>query len=599
MEKTHHLIDHIFGDLDLPENSAPYSIKHLRGVHHDHMRVPAFPMPGQTLELTATTSDEKSYTDVELVYSCDDWKTTSRLPFKRGRLAWNTLIWGRVQHWHARLPAQKEGTVVRYRIGAQVEGTTQQVFADNQAGDMESGTHFSLLFSARSTPGWAKEAVVYQVFVDRFSPGMGDPWLQTENLSRRMGGTLRGVIEKLDDIRGMGFNTLWLSPIFASPSHHGYDVQDYENIDPHFGTMADFEKLLDKAHQVGIRVLLDLVANHCSNEHPFFQSALQDEKSEYHDWFVWDGWPKYRCFYDVREMPEFDLRFGRPARAYLLEVAKFWLQKGVDGFRLDYAHGPEQDFWTDFRVACQAINPQAWTFGEIVQPADRQLSFAGSLDGSLDFLLCQALRYTFAQKIWPVSRFVGFLKDHFQYYAPAFSLPAFIDNHDMNRFLFAAGEDLRSLKLGLTLLYLLPNPPVIYYGTEVGLSQMRSIHSDQSQGFDEARLPMRWDGQDDGGLVSLIRNLASVRKDFYLTADGAFNVLHVDDEQETFVLGDGTGVHWICVNRSNESRLVRFEVRGGGVLTDLLTGEDTPLTGDEYGGTVDAMGVRLLRKKKG
>lgn len=247
--------------------------------------------------------------------------------------------------------------------------------------------------------------MVYQVFVDRFNPGKGKKWLQTTDLTKPFGGTLRGVIEKLDYIKDLGFNTIWLSPIFASPSHHGYDISDYLRVEPRFGTEADLRELLDLAHAKGLRVLLDFVANHCSNQHERFQAALAGDKDAI-SWFKWKNFPEYESFYDVPEMPCFNLEPGSPARAHLLEVARYWLQFGADGYRLDFANGPAREFWVEFQQACQEVNPDCWTFGEIVAPADEQITFAGSMHGTLDFLTCQALRETFATRHWSLTNWL-------------------------------------------------------------------------------------------------------------------------------------------------------------------------------------------------
>ncbi len=180
--------------------------------------------------------------------------------------------------------------------------------------------------------------------MDRFNHGAGKAWKQTSDVCQPFGGTLAGVIAKLPYIKEMGFNAIWLTPIFASPSHHGYDTSDYFQINPAFGTLEEFNLMVSEAHRLGIRIILDFVANHCSNEHPYFQDALKNENSSYHDWFVWKKWPAYDSFFDVGTMPKINLSYGSPARDHLLSAAKYWLELGVDAYRLDYAYGPEHDF---------------------------------------------------------------------------------------------------------------------------------------------------------------------------------------------------------------------------------------------------------------
>ena len=172
----------------------------------------------------------------------------------------------------------------------------------------------------------------------------------------------------------------------------------------------------------------------------------------------------YECFYDVPTMPVFNLRFSAPARQHLLDAAQKWLKLGIDGYRLDYANGPSREFWVDFQRACLEISPDAWTFGEVVAPAEEQAQLAGSMHGTLDFLTCQALRESFATRNWNASRLAAYLQAAQTAWPSGFSRPAFIDNHDMNRFFFSAEENLEALKAALSLLYLLPQAPVIYYG---------------------------------------------------------------------------------------------------------------------------------------
>ena len=567
------ILDHIFGDLDLPENGAPWLLERTTGMHHYNHKQPSHPKPGEEVTLLVTNSDEQSYSEVLLWYSTDGWQTRQQMAFQKSALTWDSLRWGWLQYWEITLPPQTEGTMLRYKIGAQLSGQPPRVFADNQALSFDQATNYSIWYDPHSTPDWAKAAIVYQVFVDRFNPGAGRGWLQTEDLMQPFGGTLRGITEKLSHIRDMGFNALWLMPIFDSPSHHGYDTRDYYKINPRFGTDTDFDALVQQAHDLGLRVILDFVANHCSNQHPAFLDALNHKNSRYHDWFTWHDWPHYQSFYNVKEMPELDLRYAKPARQYLLNCAQHWLKRGVDGFRLDYAHGPEHDFWVDFRRACREVKPDCWTFGEVVQPADIQASFAGGIDGSLDFLMCQALRLTFAQQTWPLSRLAGFLVGHQAYYPEDFSLPAFIDNHDMNRFLFSAHDDVCGLKLALMLLYMLPGPPVIYYGTEMGMTQNRSIHEPGALGFDEARLPMQWQGKPAVNLQGYLKKLADLRLRFHSLVEDTWQLYEVDDHAETMVMHQREGQLWFLINRSDQAKPIKIRTSIPQDLTDMLTGE--------------------------
>jgi cyclomaltodextrinase len=574
MIKKSVIVDHLFGDIDLPEKGYARHKTRWTGVHHYGNKKPLNPKPGDRVELLAYTSSEYSVDRVLAWFTVDDWVTRSEIEFTRSDLQWETPRWGWLQDWIGNLPGQAQGTMLRYKVAAHLTGSDAWVFADNQTDNFASGTHYSIWYDVDQLPAWSRQSRVYQVFPDRFNPGEGRSWTQTGDLMQPCGGTLSGVIQKLDYIQNLGFNTVWLTPIFASPTHHGYDISDYYQINPRLGTEQEFDLLVSRTHKKGMRLILDFVANHCSDQLPQFMDACLNRTSPYHDWFTWKHWPnEYKCFYDVQSMPEFDLGYGRPARYYMLECARYWLKRGADGFRLDYAHGPERDFWVDFRRACRQINPDCWTFGEIVQPADAMAGFAGGLDGSLDFHLCQALRLTFAQQTWSLSRLAGFLQAHQAYFDNDLSLPAFIDNHDMNRFLVPALGDERLLKVALMVLYVMPGPPILYYGTEVALSQNRSIHSGEGLGFDEARLPMDW--QKDSDLSAYLIRLAEIRQEHPEIIEENINLVLCDDLKQVLVLriGSSQTSFYLFINRSDETQSIIINNIQENLLKDGMTGK--------------------------
>jgi cyclomaltodextrinase / maltogenic alpha-amylase / neopullulanase len=301
---------------------------------------------------------------------------------------------------------------------------------------------------------------------------------------------------------------LWLSPIHPSPTYHGYDATDLFAVSPTLGTLDDFDRLVADAHGRGIRVLLDFVPNHWSREHPTFVAATEDRNSPYAGWYRFKRWPSsYESFFGHKPMPR--INYANPdARRHVLDAVRFWLERGVDGYRVDYALGPDPDFWADFRAATKG----AWTFGEVVETPETQLSFAGLLDGTLDFGLLEGLRATFAHDAWSGARFAAFLDAHEAYFPPSFSRPSFLDNHDMNRFLWSAGGDHGRLRSAAVCQFTLAQPPVIYYGTEVGLSQDEDIRRGGFGGDKWARLPMLWGDDQDAGLFSFYRSLVELHR---------------------------------------------------------------------------------------
>ena len=592
-------VNYIFGGLDQPQNAGKWVKTILSGVHHFSQKVPASPKPGESVTLKVTTSTDAAIECVKIWFSTDEWQTVQSQPFSKGQLVWDSIAWSYIQKWQLALPPQAEGAMLRYKIGAKLLGSDDVIYADNQTKIFADASHYSIWYGRSDTPEWTKQALVYQVFVDRFHPGESNEWQQTADLRKPFGGTIRGVIEKLPYIRDLGFNTIWLTPIFESPSHHGYDISDYFQINPRLGTLEEFNLLISEAHRSGIKIILDFVANHCSNQHPYFLNALEKEKSKYHDWFLWENWPIYECFFNVKSMPKLNLAYGSPARGHLLKAAQYWLEKGVDGYRLDYAFGPEHDFWVDFRRVCTSVNPEVWTFGELVLPADIQATYGDGLGGTLDFLLCQALRCTFGTNDWNLSEFAGFLNSHYYYFKPGHSLPSFVDNHDMDRFYTITGDDLKRLKLALLVLYLLPGPPIIYYGTETPLSQRQLIHAGGGLGFDEARLEMDWTRSGAPILKDYLKQLAGIRNNLILDSSYQWKILHINENEQILALQMRSENVLLVINRSDTEHSLSLPIsKDKGTYQNLLTGTLHPFTEKRLTITIPSMsGVTLAIEK--
>ena len=479
----------------------------LVGIKHLHRLSPTPPKPNKPTTLHVTTSGGIAYDSVRCWINVKGEETTFELI--QSKPDWSTLEWRYVQHWHGQIPPQPNNTTVRYRIGGRVVGSDRWIFADNQARALSEAAEFAISVDDYDTPMWVRDAIIYHIFLDRFYPGDNVPWKKPTNLSGFFGGTLRGAIQKLDYIQSLGCNAVWLSPLFASPTHHGYDATDYYTVEPRLGTNADLKELIEKAHQRGIRVILDFVANHWSNHHPTFQAAQRDPNSEYRAWYTWQRWPdEYTSFFGVKGMPQLNLKH-KPTSDYLLECAQYWLHNGVDGYRLDYAPGPPRTFWADFRQACKAVNPDAFLFGEVVGHSEVITSYIPHFDGCLDFLLADALRDTFVLETSTLLEFEAFLGAHETYFPPNFSLPAFLDNHDMTRILYLAKKDKAKVRLAALVLFTLPAPPIIYNGTEVAVSQRNPLGR-----FEEARLPMPWGDEADRNLLAYFQRLGDYENSF-------------------------------------------------------------------------------------
>ena len=513
--------DFIFGTLATDEKRLARLKAERRGLFHFPEPHPRDPTPGAPITITVTTGPDVPADRVCLYVTTDGTPPRGArgvaqhgmaLPMRPVASEWETLIWGYVTRWEATLPPQPDGARVRYTFDAWQSAGSGYWRKEHKGAPRLYGFDVDTL----RVPDWLRAAIIYQIFVDRFAPDPGKSFAPPSTpLSGFYGGTLRGVIAKLDYIASLGVNAIWLTPFFPSPSHHGYDATDYGSVEPRLGTDEDIDTLLAEAHARGLRVILDFVANHCSHRHPAFLAAQQDRHAPTFDWFTFEEWPhRYRTFFNVQSMPQFDHQ-NPGARDYLIRHAVQWLERGFDGFRLDYAYGPPHLFWSDMRTATRAAKADSVMFGEVVETPRLMRSYEGRMDGCLDFLLLQHLRALFAFGNETVSTFDAFLHRHAAYFAQGenFVLPAFLDNHDMNRFLWIARNDKRRLRLALLCLFTLAGPPVVYYGTEVGLSQVRDLrHPDGRNVLEESRLPMLWGDEQDRDLLAFFRQLTLLRR---------------------------------------------------------------------------------------
>jgi alpha-amylase len=349
---------------------------------------------------------------------------------------------------------------------------------------------------AADSSDWKRGAVCYEIFVRSFYDSDGDGI-----------GDINGLIEKLDYIndgtpdmrRDLGARCVWLMPVAASPSYHGYDVKNYYRVNPEYGTNDDFKRLVTEAHRRGIRVLVDMVLNHASNEHPYFKDAQLNPASPYRSWFRWSAtkpdikgpwgqevWHKSpvrdEYYYGIfwHGMP--DLNYEHPAvREEARRVATFWLQEmGVDGFRLDAIPYLVEEgnrlsgtpgthaFLREYAAHIRRAAPNAYTVGEVWDSVGSMLPYyPDQLDSHFAFAasdaLLDAVRTGSAKKLFePYVRL--------QRAVPAERWSPFLRNHDQTRTLTELKGDVARNKLAISLLLTLPGLPFVYYGEEIGMT---------------------------------------------------------------------------------------------------------------------------------
>ncbi len=509
--------DFIFGDLSGGEHLIAELKASGLGLRHANRTVPAVPEAGAPVAVICTAGADLTVNSMAIRYTTDGSipdESSPALPMRRDGADWNDLAWGYVETWTGAIPARPPDTLVSYRVVAHTL-SGEMIWADPDRVTGEPGL-FAYWLGSQEPPGWAHDAIVYHVFVDRFAPDPGRRWNDVTSLDEFWGGTLNGLRARLPYLVNLGVNCLWLSPIVPSPSHHGYDATDYVRIEPRLGTLEDFRALVAEAHAAGLHVILDFVANHCSDRHPLFQRALSDPVGPERGLFKFDAKGGYASFFGVGTMPEWALD-REPARALLLEAARFWLDLGVDGFRLDYVMGPSHAFWAAFRQETNRYTGQSGrhpvAIGEITSGAANIATYQGRLDGALDFLLLQQVRAFFAFDLIDAGTFGRFLERHFTYVTGRLMAFSFLDNHDMNRFLWVARGDTRRLRLAALLQFVLPSPPIIYYGTEAGLSQERDLeYPDGSRKLEESRTLMPWDRDQDDELLDFYQRLIRLRR---------------------------------------------------------------------------------------
>ncbi len=365
---------------------------------------------------------------------------------------------------------------------------------------------------------WFKDTIIYHIFIDRFS---GFKTIKHWDHPKFLGGNIKAITEKIPYLYNLGIKTIWISPFYKTSEYHGYHITDFYNVDPHFGSLDDIKKLIDIVHKNNMYIIADFVPNHCSEQHPYFQDAKNNKNSKYKKWFYFTNWPnKYLSFLSIKQLPKINLE-NIDAENYIINAAKHWLSLGFDGFRLDHVIGPNHKFWKHFRYEIKNMFPnvvligEAWMKGVKLyelktiktknkfwkwingSSSDKLLKdYIGLLDGVLDFRFQELIRKYIADKVISKTTFLKLLKKHYRGYPENYYLPTFLDNHDMNRFLFDCKNNKEKLKQAAEIQFSIDQPAIIYYGTETGLSQRKSIWGFTAHGDIQARMPMNWDNSD-------------------------------------------------------------------------------------------------------
>ena len=439
------------------------------------------------------------------------------------------------------------------------------------------------------TPEWAENAIVYQVFPARFAaskPVSDKKWYKAPITSKdEIGGDLPGLCEKLGHIKDLGADILYLTPIFKANTTHKYDTVDYYQIDPTFGTEEDLLKLVDRAHGLGLRVILDGVFNHTSTEFFAFEDVKKNgEKSKYLDWYyvegfsVRSGWgvkPNYLTFGYYGGMPK--LNQGNPETArYFIDVALYWMRRAnIDGWRLDVADEIGHKFWKDFRSAIRAEFPDALLVGEVWHYAPDFLG-GDEWDSIMNYQFYRAVTGAVSGAEAPsriandLNRLRGRLHPKVQ---PL--LWNLLGSHDTPRLLHVCGGDKRRMKLAIAIQMLSPGSPFIYYGDEYGMDGGKDP---------DCRRGMLWDeNRQDKDMYAWYRELIRVRKACPELLS-RFAELSADDERGLLIMRGGDFTAY-------------FNMRDCDISVPEKGGRDM-MTGKSFSGALEPFGVCILEGEK-
>lgn len=340
------------------------------------------------------------------------------------------------------------------------------------------------------TPYWVNETIWYQIFPDRFcngNPAINPEgcleWGSKKEIGHRdlYGGDLQGIINKLDYLQELGITGIYLTPINESPSNHKYDTTDYTRIDPHFGDEETMKELVQKAHEKGMRIMLDAVFNHCGYFFKPWQDVLEKgPQSEYYDWFMIQEWPLTKvggaakkgqlytfAFFD--NMPKLNTNNPK-VREYLVGVVSDWVRNyDVDGIRLDVANEVSHTFCKELRTALKAIKPDIYILGEIWHDAIAWLR-GDEYDAVMNYPLGGSMKDFFIDKSLTGEDFECMINRCYTNYMQQTNDVLFnlLDSHDTIR-LRNVVQNMDEYKALLTLLFTMPGSVCIYYGTEIAM----------------------------------------------------------------------------------------------------------------------------------
>lgn len=425
--------------------------------------------------------------------------------------------------YEARLYYPKPIRILHYRFVLN-DGGKDEVFGKDGLGKK---ANFQLVIAHAGrfeTPDWVRDAVFYQIFPDRFCNGdtstdlkglrpvkprpagkrfhkndaYFEKWGARPSYFNFFGGDLKGIESKLEYLKDLGVTAIYLNPIFKAWSNHRYDAADYEAIDPRLGTDKDFESLMGAMKKQKMRLLLDAVFNHTGHKHYAFEDlAKKGKDSKFKDWYFPKSFPirrspkpNYACWWDFPDLPQ--LNTAQPeVIAHLLKVAKAWLDKGADGWRLDVPNEVEAvnpEFWTAFRKRLRKHHPESYIVGEIWTDATPWLN-EDKFDATMNYPVRRAVLDFIVRGDADAKAFSERLGEQRASLPEAALRVQFnlLGSHDTARLKHVAKERNERVALAYGFLFSYLGAPVIYYGDEIGMSGDKDPDCRRCFPWDEAK----------------------------------------------------------------------------------------------------------------
>jgi len=449
-----------------------------------------------------------------------------------------------------------------------------------------------------TVPYWVQDTIFYQIFPDRFANGDTSndppnvhPWGAPPTSANFQGGDLRGIIDRFDYLLDLGITAVYLNPIFQSTSNHRYNTIDYYKIDPKLGGMHDFQALLETAHRNNVRVILDGVFNHCGRGFFAFVDLLENQdQSPYKNWFHASRFPldayspgesrDYLAWWGIKSLPKFNTDEPE-VRRYLLEVARYWIQQGADGWRLDVPNEIDDDsFWAELRHVVKSVNQDAYLVGEIWTANPRWVGdshFDGLMNYPVRDCLLNILQTGPVDATACTAKLETLLKTYPRENAYAMYVP--LGSHDTDRILTRLENDVNRVKLAMAFQFAYPGAPAVYYGDEIGLTGGKDP---------ECRAAFPWDqNQWNQDLRDWVKSLISLRKSHPCLRRGDYLHLLTDDRRHCYafarILGDDKILVLLNASSSRRNLVLPVSILGWNVgrIVNNLLGKDEYLVHDD------------------